>query len=177
MEKQGSMIPPEVWSLAQKPYKMARSYRSYCINGCTYHTYSHGLGKATQCYGVSLVAKTSSYASVHDKNPALGEIKYYGRVTQILELNYSNEGQVVLFRCDWVKPNGFRTLEPFGIEQVNFNHVHSGDDVGSEPFVLASQVQQVYYVQDPVEEDWSAVICPTIRDFYDMEPAVNVHDS
>ncbi|KAK1663538.1 hypothetical protein QYE76_051697 [Lolium multiflorum] len=92
-------------------------------------------------------------------------------------LNARKDLQLMNIRCDWVKPNGFRTLEPFGIEQVNFNHVHSGDDVGSEPFVLASQVQQVYYVQDPVEEDWSAVICPTIRDFYDMEPAVNVHDS
>jgi hypothetical protein len=40
-----------------------------------------------------------------------------------------------------------------------------------------SYLNEVYYVQDPVEEDWSAVICPTIKDFYDMEPADNVHDS
>ena len=144
MKEKGSVIHPEVWTLAQKPYRIARTYRSYRVNGCTYHTYSHGLGKATQCYGVSVDAKTSSYASVKDKNPASGKITYYGRITEIIELNYSNDGKVVLFRCDWVKSNGFRVLEPFGIEQVNFKHVQSGDDVGSEPVVLASQVQQVY---------------------------------
>jgi hypothetical protein len=30
-----------------------------------------------------------------------------------MELNYSNEGYVVLFKCDWVKETGFR-LDDFG---------------------------------------------------------------
>jgi hypothetical protein len=31
----------------------------------------------------------------------------------------------------------------------------------------------VYYVQDPVDVDWHAVITPTTRDFFDMEPISN----
>ena len=148
---------------------MAKSYSSYCINGCTYHTHSYGLGKATQCDGVSVVATTSSYSSARDVNPALGEVIYYGRITDILELNYSNEGDVVLFKCDWFKSNGVRELVNFGITEVNFNHMSNANDKKIEPFILASQAKQVYYVQDPVDTDWHAVITPTVRDFYDMD--------
>ena len=42
-----------------------------------------------------------------------------------------------------------------------------------ESFILASQAKQVYYVQDPVDIDWHAVITPTVRDFYDMESVLN----
>jgi hypothetical protein len=152
---------------------MAKTYNSYCINGCTYHTQSYGAGKNTQCDGVSHTAKTTSFSSAKDKNPAVGDVVYYGRITQIVELNYSNEGHVILFKCDWVKTNGVRELEEFGITEVNFNHVHNAKDKNYEPFILASQAKQVYYVQDPVDVDWHAVITPTTRDFFDMEPISN----
>jgi hypothetical protein len=148
---------------------MVKSYNSYSINGCTYHTHSYSVGKATQCDGVSHVAKTSSYASSKDKNPTLGYVTYYGRISQIIELNYSNGGHVVLFKCDWVKSNGVRELDGFGITEVNFNHTYNAQDEHSEPFILASQAIQVYYVQDPVDVEWNAVITPTIRDFFDMD--------
>jgi len=37
---------------------------------------------------------------------------------------------------------------------VNFNKVGYKD----EPFILASQAQQIYYVTDPVDENWSIVL-------------------
>ena len=157
--------------MSQRPYKMARSYSSYTINRCNYHTYSYGANKATQCYGVSVNARTSSYSSVKDKNPVSEEITYYGRIMDIIELNYSNEGKVVLFKCDWVKTIGVRSLEPYGIKQVNFKHLQNVEDISSEPFILAVHARQVYYLQDPVEQDWQAVVCPTTREYYDMEPA------
>ena len=157
--------------MSQKPYKMARSYNSYTINGCNYHTYSYGHGKATQSFGVSVLARTSSYSSVKDKNPKAGEITYYGRILDIIELNYLNEGSVVLFKCEWVKSIGVRVLEPFGITQVNFNHLQNSEDINSEPFILATHAKQVYYLQDPIEKDWYAVVCPIQREYYDMQPA------
>jgi hypothetical protein len=98
---------------------------------------------------------------------------YYGRITQIVELNYCNEGHVILFKCDWVKTNGVRELEEFGITEVNFNHVHNAKDKNYETFILASQAKQVYYVQDPMDVDWYAVITHTTRYFFDMEPISN----
>ena len=170
------MISPEVWIISQRPYKMAKSFSTYSVNGCNFHTYSYGAGRATQCFGVSVIAKTSSYSSVNDRNPTLGEVTYYGRIIDIVELNYVNEGDVVLFKCEWVTNTGVRDLEPFGIRQVNFNHVEKTEDINSEPFILASQAKQVYYLEDPVEKDWHAVVCPTIRDYYDMQPAIDDYD-
>ena len=152
---------------------MARNYNSYSINGCTYHTKSYAVGKTTQCDGVCSVAKTSSFSSAKDKNPSVGEVTYYGRITQIVELNYSNEGHVVLFKCDWVKRNGVRILNDFGITEVNFNHVYNSEDLNSEPYILASQAKQVYYVNDPVDIEWNAVVVPTTRDFFDMDYVTN----
>ena len=137
-------MPDEILLLSNKPYRMARSYNSYSINGCTFHTNSFSSGKVTQCDGVSNISKTSSYASAKDKNPIVGNVTYYGRITDIVELNYSNEGNVVLFKCDWVKSNGFRVLDDFGITEVNFNHTINAQDKNSEPFILASQATQVY---------------------------------
>lgn len=166
-------IPEEVVLLAQKPYMMVRKYNSYCINGCIFHTKTHANGKSTQCDGVSVSAQTSSYASVKDKNPVWGEVQYYGRVLEIVELNYANQGSLVLFKCEWIKPPGIR-VEESGITEINFNHVMKGNELASEPFILASQAKQVYYLQDPIDIDWHAVVYPTTRDFYDMEPATDL---
>jgi hypothetical protein len=51
---------------------------------------------------------------------------------------------------------------------VNFKRIYNSEDIVTEPFVLASQAQQVYYVQDPSDSDWQFVITPSTRDFYDM---------
>jgi hypothetical protein len=71
------------------------------------------------------------------------------------------------------KKNGVRELDNFDITEVNFDHVYNSQDIHSEPFILASQAKQVYYVNDPVDTDWNAVVFPTTRDYYDMEPDQN----
>jgi len=52
--------------------------------------------------GVVLTAKTSSYSSASDDRPVLGDVTYYGRIIDIIELNYSGNFLVVLFKCEWV---------------------------------------------------------------------------
>jgi hypothetical protein len=105
---------------------MVKKYSSYSINGFTFHTRTYAEGKATQCDVVALVAKTSSFSSSKDNNPSVGDVVYYGRIIEIVELNYSNIGHVVLFKCDWVdsvhQGRGVRK-DKFGITQVNFNHL------------------------------------------------------
>jgi hypothetical protein len=168
--EKGQEIPTEIVVLSLKPYMMVKKYNSYSINGCVFHTREFANGKSTQCDGVSSSSKTSSYSSASDRNPRAGDVLYFGRITEIVELNYSNQGSVVLFKCEWAKPAGIRTVENFGVTQVNFNLFSSGNEIYSEPFILASQAKQVYYVQDAVDDDWHSVVFPSIRDFYDMDP-------
>lgn len=49
-----------------------------------------------------LVAKSQSYASISDSRPMLGDVAYYGALTDIIELNYYDEFKIALFRWDWV---------------------------------------------------------------------------
>jgi hypothetical protein len=49
-----------------------------------------------------LTAKTFSYAGASDARPVLGNVTYYGRIIVIIELNYSGNFSVVLFKCEWV---------------------------------------------------------------------------
>ena len=121
-------MPEEVVLLAQKPYMMVKKYRSYCINGCIFHTKAHAYGKPTQCDGVSVSAKTSSYASAKDKNPVVGDVQYYGKIIEIVELNYSNKGSVVMFKCKWAKPTRIR-VEDSGITKINFKHLNRGYEI------------------------------------------------
>jgi len=76
---------------------MVKKYNSYSLNGCTFHTRSFAEGKVTQCDGVAMIAKTSSFSSTRDDNPSIGDVAYYGRITEIIEINYLITGYVVLF--------------------------------------------------------------------------------
>nr|CAD39908.2 OSJNBa0065B15.12 [Oryza sativa Japonica Group] len=69
--------------------------------------------------------------------------QYYGRVEQILELDYL-KFKVPLFRCRWVD------LRNVKVDNEGFTTVNLANNVyKDEPFVLAKQVVQVFYIVDP----------------------------
>lgn len=52
---------------------------------------------------------------------------------------------------------------------MNFsNLIHSGEALKDDPFVLSSQVKQVFYVKDHKEGNWLLVVMTKPRDLYDM---------
>nr|CAD1818685.1 unnamed protein product [Ananas comosus var. bracteatus] len=150
----------------------AKSFKGYVINGFRFHTKDVEEKRKTQNSGVVVVASTSSFSSAKDQNPAKGDVAYYGVVKEIIELNYSGKAKVVLFRCDWVdvrsEGRGIKKDE-YGFTLVNFNQLlYRGNHLSNEPFVLASQVEQVFYITDPIDEDWHIVIGTKPRDYFDM---------
>ena len=67
------------------------------------------------------------------------------------------------------------TEDKFGLTLVNFKHLlYKTEHASNEPFILASQAQQVFYVQDPTEEDWNVVIKMKPRDLYGLCPALPI---
>ncbi|XP_050248759.1 uncharacterized protein LOC126696012 [Quercus robur] len=72
--------------------------------------------------------------------------------------------------CKWVHDQhrrGYRTDE-FGFPMVNFTHfIHGGDKMMDKPYVLASQVTQVFYVEDKRHKDWYAIVKTKVRDVFD----------
>nr|XP_043611981.1 uncharacterized protein LOC122583665 [Erigeron canadensis] len=126
-----------------------------------FHTKARDLRCKTQNSGVSVTALTPSFASTRDKNPVDGNVDYYGRILEIIELDYSSSFSVVLFRCEWYQIE----KDEFALTCVNLNKFCCSDD----PFVMPNQVHQVFYVPDPIEDGLHYVMNTVPRDFFDFE--------
>ncbi|WMV50173.1 hypothetical protein MTR67_043558 [Solanum verrucosum] len=111
--------------------------------------------------GVTLPATTDSFASARDKNPIDGMVTYYAVIRDIIEIDYYGYFSVVLFRCDWFH----NEVDEYQLTQVYFNRLCSAND----PFVLASQVNQFFYVEDPIEKEVHYAIKKVHVDLYDLE--------
>ena len=116
-----------------------------------------------------LRATTESYSSARDQHPVSGDVTFYGVLTDIIELYYSKDVKFLLFKCDWVdNRRGLVEKDNFDFTLVNFNHLlYRGNEVSDEPFILATQAQQVFYVKDPVDENWEIVVKMKQREFFD----------
>ena len=81
----------------------------------------------------------------------------YGRVHEIWELDYSSF-TVGLFKCKWVDNNRWcvKNDDPCGFTLVDLTRLHDNDN--EEPFILATQAKQVFYIVDSSDKKWSTVV-------------------
>jgi hypothetical protein len=57
---------------------------------------------------------------------------------------------------------------------MNFKHLfNTGEKISDEPFILASQAVQVFYVPNPIDIEWVAVVQPKPQDLYGSEDGEN----
>lgn len=160
-EEVGKMdeVSRELEVLALGPNRTAKRFTGYVVNGYRFHSNSRDSRCTTQNSGVFLTAQTTSFASSRDQNPLIGNVNYYGSIEDIIELDYWGVFTVVLFKCGWYQEE----KDPHGHTRVNFNKLcHKSD-----PYVLASQVQQVFYVEDPIEKMVHYVIKKLPREWCD----------
>lgn len=142
--KKKQNVRKEIASLARGPKRAAKQFNGYVINGYKFHTKHRDDKCTTQNSGVYLTALTTSFASAKDQKPTVGEVTYFGSIDEIIEVDYWGCFSVVLFKCSWYVDD----KDGLGFTRVNFNRsCHKND-----PFVLASQVHQVFYIQDPIEK-------------------------
>jgi hypothetical protein len=61
---------------------------------------------------------------------------------------------------------------------VNFkNLVHKGERITDEPYVLTSQVDQVFYIEDERHPDWACTVRTKPRNVYDVGHGEVSHDA
>ncbi|KAH6757747.1 hypothetical protein C2S51_038655 [Perilla frutescens var. frutescens] len=156
--------------LAGRPNFIGMKYKKFLVNGFRFHTKVLESKRKTQNCGVRVKAATPSFSSTRDQNPILGELDHYGILNNIIELDYGYGCRIVLFDCDWVSSGSRLKQDVDGFTLAKFLNVTRHN----EPFILASQAEQVFYVQDPTQQDWQVVVSTTARAHYNMESVADV---
>ena len=100
------------------------------------------------------------------------ELCFYRIITEIWDLDYTMF-RIPVFKCDWVdNRNGIKVYD-LGFTLVDFNKTAHK----SNPFILASQAKQVFYVQDQHDPRWSVVLSTPQKDFLDWERGDDLVDN
>ena len=123
--------------------------------------------------GVAVEAEAIYFASVKDNRPAYGRMCYYGVIEQICELHY-NDFSIPVFGCKWVDNNNGVEYDDSGFTLVKLDKLGHKED----PYILASQAKQVFYMTDPSDKKRSVVITPKSRhDIDDYDDDVELEES
>ncbi|KAL3679015.1 hypothetical protein R1sor_021971 [Riccia sorocarpa] len=145
------------------PTTTATSYNQCWHNGRHFRV-RHLDGKktgTTDC-GVMGTWTQDFRSSGHDQNLERASMAYYGRLEEILEMDFLDFTQV-LFSCRWYRSQvrGTRpTLEmdESGIQRVKTTQTLPIGRLSDEPFCYPSLVEQCFYVECSHDVDWSFVI-------------------
>jgi hypothetical protein len=129
-------VGDQLYMLAKSPSSTISTFQGYEINENTFYTISQDKKSTNQNSGVRFDAATDSGRTD----------TYYGYIEDIWELDYGPSFKVPLFWCKWFKltGGGVKVDEQYGMTMVDFNNLGYLD----EPFVLAKDVAQVFYVKD-----------------------------
>ena len=93
------------------------------------------------------------FSTSKDNTPLLGSMSYYGVIEEIWEIVYSKI-HVPVFKCKWVDNKTGVFIDETGQTLVDFSKVGYKE----EPFIMAHQATQVFYVKDPSNDRLSVVI-------------------
>ena len=169
MEEQGDQrVTEEIKWLARGPLSSVQRFSGYIVKGYRFHTREREEFLRTQNSGVVVMAKSENYSSSRDRRPVEGVNNYYGKLTDIIKINYSGIIQVVLFKCEWVDFNR-GVKEDNGATLVNFSYKnHTGVHLTDDPFIFASQADKVFYSKDAKKDGWEVVRHVKVRDVFDM---------
>ncbi|KAL4558879.1 hypothetical protein LXL04_037083 [Taraxacum kok-saghyz] len=110
------------------------------------------LGKSTvQNSGVTVLATSVAYSCVnHESRSVLAKDSYYGVIQEIWELKYDSSTVIPMFKCKWVNNKRGVRVDDDGFTIVNF----STHGYVSKPFILSTQANQVFFVEDTKDTRW-----------------------
>jgi hypothetical protein len=156
--------------LSKDPKEVGLLYQEFMVNGFRFHIKELERKRKTLNSRVFVNAITLSFLCIRDANHSLRDVAYFGALKNVIELDYGGDRRVLLFECDWVS-NGKRLKQDAdGFLLANFNNVPPH----KEPFILASQAAQVFYVEESKESDWHVVVVTNARSIYKMRDIINV---
>ena len=141
----------ELYLLAMKPIR-SRVYSMCTVNGVLFRCERRDKKTTTQNSGVMAHGGGNG-------------VDYYGVLESVVELVYGEDMKVHLFKCRWfdTTPQRGMQTDQYGITSVNTDNTWYEDD----PFVFATSVKQVFYLDDLVKgHPWKVVNTVHVRNIY-----------
>jgi hypothetical protein len=128
-----------IFTLSQGPARNLVTYQAYDINGYTFYTEEKDKKCDYQNSGVTMESYTGNVKE-----------RYYGRIEEIWELDYCGE-KVPMFRVRWAKSveKESRYFTTMVIPEAKSKTAGANVTAKNEPWVLASQVDQCFFITDP----------------------------
>ncbi|XP_042983238.1 uncharacterized protein LOC122312643 [Carya illinoinensis] len=157
------LVSDDLYTLACGPEPWVSSYSSCIMNGTKFRTKQQEEHRLTQNSGVLVPGD-------HQGSP----IDFFGVVMDIIELNYLGWRHVYLFKCDWFDVCDLRRGVRIGGHFTSLDSTHKS--YKEDPFVLACQASQVFYLKDTsLGKNWLVVQKFTTRNVYDI-PSTTIGD-
>lgn len=143
--------------LSKGPLYGVKRQSSFMMDDIIFHCKNRSMMRSFQNSGVLCKANTTCYSSWRDNNPILGDIVYYSVFMDVLQLQYFENFQVVLFNC--VQYNVFSRGNRVKIYEYGLTCVKNTSFLETnEPFILSSQGRQDFYLKDNIDpRDYSSV--------------------
>jgi len=154
-----------VFALSQGAEHNLMTYQAYDINGYTFYTEEKDMKSDYQNSGVTMEAYTGNVKK-----------RYYGRIEEIWELSYAGE-KVPMFRVRWAKSivKESRYFTTMVIPEAKSKTAGANVTAKNEPWVLASQVDQCFFITDPSKRS-RVVVRRGKRNIIGMDGAANEQD-
>ncbi|GJR59179.1 hypothetical protein Tco_1501341 [Tanacetum coccineum] len=151
-------VASEIQILSRGPLNSVNSYSGCMVNGYKLHTQTREENRTYQNSGV--VVRGDHGSSMID---------YFGILQEVLEVVYlGGNKRVLAFKCEWFKvdnANGQQVDKESGSTSVNTSRKWYVD----QPYILASQAKQVFYVPDlKLGRNWYVVESNDPRTLYNV---------
>ena len=151
-------VTKALYALSLGPLSVTKRYDKVVCNGVRWHTEEYDCRKRTQNSGVVV----EGY--VDDAN---NKIDYYGVLTDVIEIPYAMDRRAFIFKCKWwdLGSRGQNVKIDGNIKSIKVSQTWYAND----PFVLASQARQVFYLDDlKLGVQWRVVQHFSYRHLYNI---------
>jgi len=108
-----------------------------------------------------------------------GNMTWYGVIRRIISLEFPMEKEVVLFQCDWYDVPAASTSRSRGYSRDKYGVIDidtSRFRYSSEPYILATQAEPVFFFNLVKKLGWSSVVAVRPRNLFAMPEAENEGD-
>ncbi|KAI5350705.1 hypothetical protein L3X38_003596 [Prunus dulcis] len=101
-------------------------------------------------------------ARISDSPVCVRTPSFYGVIQEIWDLCYQ-KFRILVFRCDWIDNTLGLVVNELGFTLIDLSKI--GQRYAQ--FVMACQVKQVFFVDDPMNHSWSVVLSMPNREYND----------